>query len=443
MIKKFLNYIVKNNLPKPDDNYNILLAVSGGIDSVVLCDLFHKVGYKFSIAHANFKLRGNDSELDQKFVENIAIKYRVQLFTEKFETQAFAENNKVSIQMAARELRFKWFFEICEKYSFHFVATAHHLDDQAETFFINLFRGASLKAIAGLKPLSDKIFHPLLFASRADIVNYAKDNKIKYRDDMSNDSDKYIRNNIRHNFLPLIDDVYKGATKSVISTCQKLQDVNEFIDNIIDQINPEIIIKHHNFVEINTNLLFKYKPIRLYLFEIIKSYGFKYNTIDDIIAASLKKLSGKIFYSDKYKLLIDRNKILITDILTDENYNSFINETDNECITPVKLKIKYVKKNNDFVIPADANIACLDYSKLTFPLNVRTWQKGDKFYPLGMKTSKKISDFLIDNKVPLIFKEKVFLLCSNDKIVWVIGMRIDNRFKTTSKTKNLCIISKI
>ena len=169
MTKKFLSYIIKNNLPKPEDNCNILLAVSGGIDSVIMCDLFHKAKYKFSIAHANFGLRGNDSELDQQFVENLALSYKVKCFTKKFDTDFFAQKNKLSIQMAARELRFKWFFEICENHSFEFIATAHHSDDQAETFFVNLFRGASLNAIGGIKPISGKIIHPLLFASRNEI----------------------------------------------------------------------------------------------------------------------------------------------------------------------------------------------------------------------------------------------------------------------------------
>ncbi len=447
MIEKFLEFIKNNNLPLPDDNFNLLLAVSGGVDSVVMCDIFHKTGYKFSITHANFLLRGNDSYLDQEFVENLASKYNVKCFSKKFNTAEYAKNNGISIQMAARELRFKWFYDLCDEFSFQYVATAHHLDDQIETFLINLLRGSNLNALGGIKVISGKIIHPMLFTYKTEILKYAKNNNLTFREDATNNSLKYLRNKIRKQLLPTMKEIYPETENSILSSTQKISEAVEFIDNIIVKTKPKLIKQYNDYLEIDTNKLKKLSPVKLYLFEFIKIYGFKYNIIDNILTTIYNKNSGKKFLSTTHCLVIDRDKIIITELKKKndlaDNDEIIINNGDLNILHPIKLNITYLERKNDFIIPTDSNIACLDYEKLKFPLKIRKWQNGDKFFPLGMKKSQKISDFLINNKIPVTFKNNIYLFCSNDNnIVWLIGMRIDDRYKITDSTKKICIFQK-
>jgi len=432
MVRKFLKYIKDNNMPLPEYNEHVLLAVSGGLDSVVLTDLFYRAGYKFSIAHVNFGLRNDESEKDQKFVENIALSYNMEFFCRKFDTIATATKHKLSIQMAARKLRFDWFNELCDKHGFKYIATAHHSDDQTETFIINLLRGSSIPGLGGIKPVSGRVIHPLLFASRNSILNYARKNKLVFREDSSNSSEKYLRNKVRISVIPMLEKTYPGAVNSLLSSQEKISDICEVMTNSAKGAAENCVIQHSNFVEIKINPLRELKPLKPYLYEFIKPYGFHYNIINDIISC-LNAFPGKQFYSATHRLVIDRENLIITELSksSDEIKEVFnISRSENFCdFKTFSMEFSLFDKPSDFIIPEDSCYAYLDYEKLVFPLIVRKWAKGDKFYPLGMKKPKKISDFLVDKKIPLTFKDNVYLLCSGENIVWVIGMRIDERYK--------------
>ncbi|HRS54695.1 MAG TPA: tRNA lysidine(34) synthetase TilS, partial [Bacteroidales bacterium] len=323
--------------------------------------------------------------------------------------------------------------------NFPYVATAHHRDDQVETFMINLIRGADFKSLSGIKPVSGKIIHPLLFATKQNIIEYATKKQLTHREDISNQSDKYLRNKIRHNLLPLMEQIYPGAINSIILATQKISDTYEIINSNVEKESKQCISKYNGFTEIDIDKLLKLKPLRLYLHEFIKPYGFNYETTIKIIAA-IKKNPGKLFFSTSHQLLIDRNKIIIytkNNITNNIDEKILINANTSICNHPVKLHFSIIPKTNNFKIPSSNNIACLDYDKLKFPLIIRKWKHGDKFKPLGMIFFKKISDFLIDKKVPLILKKNIYVMCSNENIVWVVGMRIDNRYKLTDTTKNV------
>lgn len=431
-----LTSIKKANLFASSDS--ILLTVSGGIDSVVMCELFHKAKLKFAIAHCNFQLREAESDADELFVKQLAKKYDVPFFCKQFNTSAYADEKNCSIQMAARDLRYKWFEEIRKREKFQYIATAHHQDDSVETFFINLVRGTGISGLHGILPKQGKIIRPLLFTNKGEIENFAKKNKLKYREDSSNASDKYVRNKLRHQVIPVLKELNPALGNTINENIQRLRDVELIYKNEIENKRKAFVKKEKKNHTISIEQLKKLPLPYPYLYEFLKPYNFNATTVESIIAA-LSGESGKQFYSDTHRLIKDRNSLIIEKVPGVKNQELRINIHKDQkelIIEGIKLKFRTLHENPKSKI-LHPKSECIDFNKLEFPLEVRKWEKGDAFYPLGMKGKKKLSDFFIDKKLSISQKENTWLLTSKGKIVWVIGLRIDERFKITDKTKKI------
>ena len=444
MLQAFKAYIKSSGLFDQTDR--ILLAVSGGVDSVAMVRLFKDAGYNFGIAHVNFGLRGEESNGDETFVKNLADELEVPFYLKNFNTQKFAADNKISIQMAARDLRYAWFEEVVKEQGFDFVATAHHLDDQAETFFINLLRGTGISGMHGIMPKQGKIIRPLMFTTREKIMSFALDLNLAWREDRSNKSRKYLRNKLRLDVLAELYKINPQFSHKLNESIIHLRDVETIFDNHIAGVTADLVQHTAEGILISIDWVYEYEPHNTYLFELLKPYSFSYPVVKEIVR-SLDTFSGKIFYSPTHRLLRDRENFIIQP-LTDLNIDQFNGEVfylEKESLNiehPVCLCMHQTDNITDLPM-GKSSIACLDLDKLKFPLKIRKWEKGDWFTPLGLKGKKKLSDFFINQKLSLAEKEKTWLLLSGDDIVWVIGKRIDNRFRITPKTKKAFVISSV
>ena len=434
MLIEFTKYCQKEKLFKPDDK--ILLAVSGGVDSVVMCELFYLAGYKFGIAHCNFKLRGEESDEDEKFVRDLADKYKAKFYLKTFETKKYAVSNGISIQMAARELRYKWFEELLKSENYKYIATAHHSDDQIETFFINILRGTGIAGLHGILPKQNNIIHPLLFSNRKRIEDFRKKNNLKFREDSSNISEKYLRNKIRHRIIPLLKDINPEFEQIINKNIERFRETEKIYASQIEKERNKIVEIQEDKIVFPIKKLKILDSLSTYLYEFLSPYNFSFHVVEDIVAA-LDDIPGKQFFSPTHRLIKDREELIITPKKHENHSVEQYTVNEKSIDKPVNLKIDKVFSVRDFKIPQSNNIACLDYEKLKFPLILRKWKEGDYFYPLGLNSRKKLSDFFIDRKFSLLDKENAWLLCSGDKIVWIVGFRIDNRFKITKRTKKI------
>ncbi len=434
MLNGFNDYITKNDLLKKEDS--TLITVSGGRDSVVLCELFDNAGLKFAIAHCNFQLRGKEAGGDELFVKKLAAKYKVDFFVKRFDTAAFSKANKLSIQETARVLRYQWFEEVRKKQGFDYVATAHHKDDELETFFINLLRGTGIAGLHGIAAKRGNIIRPLLFAGRNEIDAFVKKNKLKFREDSSNASEKYVRNKIRHAILPLFEEINPSFRKTLANEITRLGSVEKIYLDFIET-NSKKLLKN-NSISIQELKKSPYPSVLLY--ELLKKYHFNAEVSDEVFSA-LDALPGKLFYSATHRLVKDRAMLIITERKVDNNSdNVAISQHLKSISTPLEMTFSKVRNTADFKIPKDNNIACLDHEKLKFPLTVRKWEQGDFFYPLGMNKKKKLSDFFADIKLSIPDKENVWLVCSGPDIVYVAGKRIDERYKVGKETKLIYLV---
>lgn len=438
MLEQFQNFIQKEKLFTTEDK--ILLAVSGGMDSVLMCELFHKAGFKFAIAHCNFQLRGDESNQDEKFVSELSKKYNVPFFVTSFQTADFANETGISIQMAARELRFKWFQELLETENYDYVAAAHHLDDQIETFFVNLSRGTGIAGLHGILPKHGNIIHPILFVYRKEIEKYITENKIEFREDSSNKSTKYKRNKLRHNILPLFEELNPNFSETITKNINLLKESEIIFRKEINRVKRKAVHSKSGKTFINIKILKSYNQTSTYLYEFLIEYNFSFALVEDILK-SMDEISGKQFYSDTHRLLKDREYLIIAPISADEENkfgdDYFIEKDQSEINKPLNLTFNLIDNSEDFKILKQSSIASLDYSKIEFPLILRKWKKGDYFYPFGMNKKKKLSDFFINEKISIIDKENIWLICSGEKIAWIVGHRIDNRFCISKNTKQI------
>ena len=435
MVNRFTGFINQNKLFRKTDR--ILLAVSGGIDSVVMADLYHKAGFHFGIAHCNFGLRGKESDGDETFTQKLAQQYKVPFFTTRFNTSGYASDHKISIQMAARELRYKWFEEIRSAEKFDFIATAHHLDDQVETFLINLIRGTGISGLHGISAKQEHIIRPLLFLYRDEIAEYAIRNRTVFREDSSNKDDKYIRNKIRLNIIPLLEEINPEFRHTITSEIKILRGWEEIGKKEIKKELKGIIKKQKRNAIVDLIALKRSSQYELIAWEILSSFGFNSSVVSDILA-NIDGSSGRTFLSPTHRLVADRDTLIIQPIKTaQDNTVRMISEKRKNISWPVKLNFSVHENIPDLPIPAGKEFASLDYDKLVFPLEIRKWKPGDSFHPFGMKGKKKVSDLLIDEKVSLPEKENTYVLCSSGKIAWVIGRRVDQRFRITPKTARI------
>lgn len=412
---------------------------------MVMVSLFSKAKFNFGIAHCNFKLRGAESDEDAAFVKKTALNLGVEYFEKNFNTRETVLLNKQSIQVAARELRYEWFNQIVSENSYEYFATAHQFDDQTETFFINLFRGTGISGLRGILPKNGKCIRPMLFASRNEIVEFAAKNGVLYRNDSSNDSDKYLRNRIRHLVIPAIENTYPGFRKGFVTTFKNLAGAEKILSQEIRNKSENLFEKHDLNIKIDLKKLRLLDPLPVYLFEILKPYNFNFSTVEDV-CESLEQIAGKRFFSTTHCLRGERDELVITPLtaLEIEPEQEFpIAETDSSINYPLNLSFDLTDCNEGFLIQSNPDVAQLDYEKLKFPLKMRRWKPGDTFIPLGMKGKKLLSDFFINQKFSAEEKQKAWLLVSGNEIVWIIGHRISEKFKITEKTKMILIIRHI
>jgi tRNA(Ile)-lysidine synthase len=437
MLSRFKNYISEHQLF--DEHDLILLAVSGGIDSMVMAELFHRAGYNFSIAHCNFGLRGAESNQDEKFVASMCEAYGVKLFVKNFKTREYAGFNKVSVQMAARTLRYEWFDELLESEGFKVIATAHHLDDQIETLFINILRGTGISGLHGILPNRKKIVHPMMFAYRRNIEEFSSDEAIGFREDSSNRSTKYVRNKLRHDLMPILSEINPDFRKTITSTIERIRESEMLLDHYFETIRQLVEKREEGLTSIDISQLLKFKPCEAYLYELLQPFDFSRNVTADI-TAGLNEMSGKQYFSPTHRLIKDREVLLITPLgpagaqPADE---VLIEEGTTELRTPLQLKFSIISNHPDLKINKSGSVAMLDAGKITWPLRLRKWKEGDSFVPYGMSNNKKLSDFFIDNKFSIVEKENAWLLISGNEIIWLIGHRIGNAYRITDKTASI------
>ncbi|MBN2350526.1 MAG: tRNA lysidine(34) synthetase TilS [Bacteroidales bacterium] len=439
LYSEFLEFNAQSGLFTENDR--ILLGISGGIDSVVMLDLFSLAKTKIGIAHCNFQLRGDESDEDQNFVRTLADNYGIPFYTVNFNTREYAQQTKVSIQVAARELRYNWFRETEKKFGFTKTAVAHNKNDVVETFLFNLSRGTGIKGLTGIKPLNQNIIRPLLFAERKTIEQYSKEQKLTFREDSSNIEIKYSRNHLRHIIIPEFLKLNPTFNQTIIDTIGRLKQTEEIYSEKINTLCGLLFERDGGQIKISIQKLKDLKINEYLLFDILNDYQFTLSALKDILLA-LDGTSGKKIYSSGYRLIKDREYLIIhplkPDTISRDEYT--IQKHETEIIKPLHLKLHF-QYPGQFFIQKVKNIATLDADLLTFPLILRKWKKGDYFYPFGLAKKKKISDYFTDHKFSIPEKENIWLLCSGKNIVWIAGHRIDDRYKITDKTKNIVVIN--
>jgi tRNA(Ile)-lysidine synthase len=437
--ERFLSFINKHQLIQ--EGQRILAAVSGGIDSSVMVHLLHKTGIQFAIAHCNFGLRGEESDADELFVKKLAKKYKVPFYVQHFDTAAFAETEKVSIQMAARALRYEWFNKLLNQEGYDYIATAHHKNDLAETVLLNLTKGTGIAGFHGILPKNNKVIRPILFMEKADIYDYTAAHQLIWRDDSSNTSNKYQRNLIRNEVVPKLKEINPNFENTLSQTAEKITAIEEWFIRQVKQLEKSVVSQQEGNVFISFKEIAVQPESLVVLQEILKPYNFNYDQVKNIISV-LSDEPGKIFNSPTHQLVKDREHLVISPKNL-ENFRSAEIAEGQQAYAGEHLKLSFeVVAAEGFKIPTDSHVACLDYALLQWPLHLRKWKDGDWFIPLGMNNKKKISDFLTDEKVPLNIKGQTQVLTSGGTIVWVVGKRIDNRFKITENTQQILVVRK-
>ncbi|WP_138433554.1 tRNA lysidine(34) synthetase TilS [Winogradskyella algicola] len=437
MLESFKSHI-EEHFPFLKNARNVI-AISGGIDSVVLAHLCHKLNFNFALAHCNFNLRGKESDADEAFVLELGEQLDVEVFIQNFDTEVYAEENKCSIQMAARELRYDWFSELAQQLNFDYILTAHHADDNLETFLINFTRGTGLNGLTGIPELNDNIARPLLPFSRAIIEAYAKAEHITWREDLSNASRKYLRNKLRHDVVPVLKKINPQLLDSFQSTLAYLNDTADIVEESLNAVAKRAITDiDENHITFKVSEFKKVNNPKAYLFEMFKDYGFSaWNDVVNLLDAE----TGKYVTSSTHKLTKHREFLILTNCHSELDSESlselFLTKSDikiGKVQTPIGIlffdEADALKDNTQTKI-------YVDLEKLKYPLELRQWQTGDVFHPIGMKGKKKVSKYLKDEKLIPIEKENTLVLTSENKIVWVVGGRADDRFKVTNQTNRI------
>lgn len=434
MFEQLLSYNKKNNLFRSLDR--ILLAVSGGIDSMVMAHLFNKLGTGSGIAHCNFCLRGKESDKDEELVRNFARENNIPFYSIRFRTKEYAAKNRISLQMAARELRYEWFEKIRLENNFDLIAVAHNLNDNIETMLINLTRGTGLTGLSGMRPVSNKIIRPLLFASRQKIQEYCNENHISFREDKSNNETKYTRNKIRHLVIPVLKEINPSIEETLNETAEKLSGLDEIVSGYIDGMRAQTSTQKGTTTVFDVAKLKKLQKGKALIFELFSPYGVTGTTTKNLMGLITGR-TGKQIYTNTHRILRNREELLVFPLDTGRKEYHEINSVEDFLKVPGIKSAKIIKAVSGFKIPRVKSIACIDFEKIKLPLLIRGWEKGDNFYPFGMKQKKKLSDYFIDRKYSLVEKEKILILESGGNIVWIIGERLDDRYKITGSTTRI------
>ena len=433
MFEQFQNHI-NSKFPFVKEK-KLLLAVSGGIDSVVLVHLCHQLQLDFAVAHCNFQLRGDESDKDEAFVKEVCDKLKAPFFIQKFDTSEFAKQQKQSIQVVARNLRYDWFYSLLANHNFDYILTAHQLDDSVETFLINFTRGSGLDGLTGIPEQNDKIIRPLLPFSRKEIETFAQENKITWREDSSNTSDKYLRNKLRHHVIPILKELNPSFLASFENTVSHLKQSQSLAADASESLFLKVVSEDENHTVIDLVKLLKHENYKAYLFDWLQPFGFTdWTVVYDLIHAQ----SGKQVLSASHILLKNRDSLLLfpkQQVTSDALF--WMQKEENEVKIPLKLSISQV----DTLSNPSSHTIFVDENKLQFPLILRRWNEGDVFHPFGMTGKKKLSKYFKDEKYSLLDKANIWLLCSDDKIIWIVGKRQDERFKVTATTTKILKIN--
>ncbi|HEY4290546.1 MAG TPA: tRNA lysidine(34) synthetase TilS [Puia sp.] len=466
ILHSFNEFIKKENLFSHHDR--LLVAVSGGLDSVVLCELLHRAGFDFVIAHCNFRLRGEESERDERFVIQVAEKYGKKILVKGFDTSVYAAEQKLSIQVAARQLRYDWFRDILEEWGTGIVLTAHHLDDNIETLLMNFFKGTGIAGLRGMLPRQGIVVRPLLFAGRAALQQLALDAGLIWVEDSSNESDKYTRNYFRHRIIPGIEEVFPNALQNLAGNTGRFREIEMVYRRAMDQQLKKLLEHRGNEVFVPVLKLKLSVPLSTLVYEMITPFGFSALQTGAVITL-LDSGSGKYVSSSSHRILRNRDWLIISPLRTMEAANILIESGDTTVLyeqgqlilqqlpageLPAEIQdsgamaSQRASATGPKQVPAAAPkrapsggpwnpVAWLDAADIQFPLLLRKWQAGDYFYPLGMRKKKKLARFFIDSKLSMADKEKIWVLEMNKKIVWIVGLRIDDRFRIGDSTKQV------
>lgn len=428
------------NIPIDYSNKHFLMAVSGGIDSVVMAHVFHQLGIKASIAHCNFTLRGEESDKDAEFVVVLGEKLGFPVYIQTFATKQYAKQHSISTQMAARNLRYQWFAELVGTHKFDYIAIAQHTDDNLETILLNLVRGTGMAGLRGIMPLKEKLIRPLLFSNRQEIAAFADLHAIQWREDASNQSDDYSRNLLRHHVLPVLKQINPSLTTTFQDTAERLFASEQLLRSVLQEAQATTVTRSGEQLTIDIPALHQFHQPILLLSEIITPFGFNYQQAKDILKAT-KQQSGKSFFSEKYVLLKDRTHLLLQPITPTATEEIVIDTLTHHVIFGGQsFLFSYTTRPEQLTF--EAKIAHIDVSTLEFPLTLRRWRKGDKIAPLGMKGRfKKVSDVFIDAKLSQFEKDNVAVLENGDgTIIWLAGLRLAEKFAVTPATQQLLTI---
>jgi tRNA(Ile)-lysidine synthase len=420
-------------------NDRLLIAVSGGVDSIVLCELCHLSGFHFEIAHCNFQLRGEDSKADEILVMETAKKYNVKLHSTKFDTLTYAAENKTNIQIAARQLRYDWFNVIAKGNAISHILTAHHANDNAETIAMNFFKGTGINGLIGMQiksgGIGGKITRPLLFATKQTLKDFALEKNLAWREDVSNASDKYTRNYFRNELLPSIEKVIPHVEENLIENIDRFSDVAILYNAAIEKLKSGLLFNKGNEIHIPVLKLMKTPAYKTVFYEILKPYGFISSQMKDAVQL-ISSESGKYITSATHRLIRNRNWLIVCTVLN-ENNSVIVIETSDSIIELNHQKLEIESITAPVKIENNQLIGYVDADKIKFPLICRKWKQGDYFYPLGMTKKKKLSRFFVDQKLSISDKEKIWVIESDKKIIWIVGMRIDDRIKITPSTNSV------
>jgi tRNA(Ile)-lysidine synthase len=434
----FNEFIKKENLFSHHDR--LLVAVSGGLDSVVLCELLYRAGFDFVLAHCNFRLRGEESDRDERFVVQLAERYGKNVLVKGFDTSVYAAEQKLSIQVAARQLRYDWFREVLEEWGAGIVLTAHHLDDNIETLLMNFFKGTGITGLRGMLPRQGIVVRPLLFTGRAVLQQFALEAGLIWVEDSSNESDKYTRNYFRHRIIPGIEEVFPNALQNLAENTGRFREIEMVYRRAMDQQLKKLLEFRGNEVFVPVLKLKLSTPLSTLVYEMITPFGFSAQQTGAVIAL-LDSGSGKYVSSSTHRILRNRDWLIISPLQTMEAANILIEAGDTTVLYEQGQLV--LRQLSAAELPAEIRdsgarwVAWLDAADIQYPLLLRKWRAGDYFYPLGMRKKKKLARFFIDSKLSMGDKEKTWVLEMNKKIVWVVGLRIDDRFRIGDKTKNV------
>jgi tRNA(Ile)-lysidine synthase len=440
MLSRFKDFLAENKLHHPKDRY--LLAVSGGVDSVVMAHLFKEAGFPFAVVHCNFSLRGKASDADETFVRKLAERHDVPCFVKRFETEAYARENRLSIQEAARNLRYAWFEEVRQKEKYTQICTAHHRDDSQETFFINLLRGTGLAGLTGVPVKNNRVIRPLLFAFKAELEAYALENRLKYRQDKSNESDDYLRNRLRHQLFSLLETLNPAYRQTLDRSMRQLSEANTVLHDYTLLRRGELLKPAGKEWVVRLDTLKETSPLSFWLLVLLNDFGFSETVLHNLADLLAKKAyAGKVFQADNYELLVESQQLRIRKRVRNKKRSPSLKISRKQAsyTLPFPFELAFKKAGPHSKIPRESMVGCLDTDKLKFPLLLRKYKTGDRFRPLGMKGSKLVSDFMTDHKFPQSVKENTWVLESEGQIAWLVGLRIDERFKVDKDTTEIAL----